>query len=86
MMGLGLRIVVDRCSGRSWWHGGSGAEFQWWLKCLLGLLGGSGGFAWCFRRWHYDVVVVGYVVDSGWWLLVVLLMVDQWVVVLLMVD
>ena len=34
------------------------------------------GFAWCFRRWHYDVVVVGYVVDSGWWLLVVLLMVD----------
>ena len=26
---------------------------------------------WCL----YDVVVVGYVVDSGWWLLVVLLMV-----------
>ena len=27
MMGLGLRIIVDRCGGRSWWHGGSRAEF-----------------------------------------------------------
>ena len=34
-----------------------------------------GGFAWCFQWWHYDVVVVGCVVDGRWLLLVVLLMV-----------
>ena len=24
-----------------------------------------GGFAWCFQRWHCDVVVIGCVVDGG---------------------
>ena len=23
------------------------------------------GFAWCFQRWHCDVVVIGCVVDGG---------------------
>ena len=53
---------------------------------LVGLLGGSNRFAYCFSWWLCDAVVVGCVVDGGWWLLVVLLMVDQWVMVLLMMD
>ena len=52
---------IDVVGRGLWWHDGSGVEF--------------GGFAWCFPWCLYDVVVVGYVVDSGWWLLVVLLMV-----------
>ena len=63
MMGLGLRIVVDRCSGRSWWNGGSGVEFQWWLKCLLGLLGVSGGGT---IMWWLLVMLL--IVGGGCWL------------------
>ena len=45
-----------------------------------------GGFACCFLWWLCDMVVVGCVIDGGWGLFVVLLMVDQWVMVLLMMD
>ena len=46
VVGLGLRIVVVSEVGRgSWWHGGSSAEFQWWLWCSGALLG---GFTWRF--------------------------------------
>ena len=35
------------------------------MLSLVGLLGGLGGFAWCFPWWLCDVVVVGCVVDGG---------------------
>ena len=68
-MGLGLSFV-----GGLWWVMGFGGMVGLGLS-LVGLLGGLGGFAWCFPWWLYDVVVVGCVVDGGWWLLVMLLMV-----------
>ena len=71
--------------GLVWWALGCGSTVGLG-QILVGLLGGSSGFAWCFLWWLCDVVVVGCVVDGGWWLLVVLLMVDQWVMVLLMID
>ena len=65
MVGLGLRIVVDRCGGPwvvvAWWFKAkfSCGSCVWWvcLVGLVGLLGGSSG---------------GTVM---WWVVVVLLMV-----------
>ena len=61
--------------GLVWWALGCGSTVGLG-QSLVGLLGGSSGFALCFLWWLCDVVVVGCVDDGGWWVVVVSCVVD----------
>ena len=56
--GFGAKFQWWIMVGSVWWAVGCGGTVGLGLT-LVGSLGGSGGFAWCFLWWLCDVVVVG---------------------------
>ena len=73
--GFGAKFQWWIVVGLVWWALGCGSTVGLG-QSLMGLLGGSSGFAWCFLWWLCDVVVVGCVDDGGWWVVVVSCVVD----------